>query len=321
MLKPCLLLCCLLFSGALMAEELTPDQPSPEEMAKELGVQLPRLPWHLTDIWWEFAESTPKFESLSVEITIDRDIPDTYNLYVSPVGIAQINGQDFYGGLQTNVNGWVNKESRERVHPGKGAIFSRWSRDKKKTIGLEHVRLMTDGLCESAGYEGEFCSVRRPYQWTKGSYTWSVVKGDSETVGDHVETWFHCLVRNHQTNVTTFIGSLRFEGEEFTFWNRNAAFVEVYSTSKIPRSGIPKVKVTFGYPLINGRKPPLKSCRAQYNIKSSPQCAKASVEGESITIEVGGLFERADNTEPLPLKIAGQPEPAEPSRDVPKGSD
>jgi hypothetical protein len=39
------------------------------------------------------------------------------------------------------------------------------------------------------------------------------------------------------------IGSLRFEGSEFTFWAKHSALVEVYSTSKIPKSGILKVNV------------------------------------------------------------------------------
>ena len=59
-----------------------------------------------------------------MDVTIDRDIPESYNLYISPVGIAKINGLQFYGGLQTNVNGWASKKSRTRVHPGRGAVFS-----------------------------------------------------------------------------------------------------------------------------------------------------------------------------------------------------
>ena len=45
-----------------------------------------------------------------MDVTIDRDIPESYNLYISPVGIAKINGLQFYGGLQTNVNGWASKK-------------------------------------------------------------------------------------------------------------------------------------------------------------------------------------------------------------------
>lgn len=282
----------LLLAARLAAAPLSPEQPAPSEMARELGVELPSLPWHLVDVWWNFAEPTESFESLTVEVSIDRDIPSTYNLYIAPVGVAQINGLQFYGGLQSNINGWASRESRTRVHPGKGAIFSRWSSDQKTPIGLAHVRTAADGLCESAGYEGEFCSVRRPYAWGRGTYTYSIVKGDVETGDEGSHAWFHCLVRSHASGMTTYIGSLRFEGEDFKFWNRHATFVEVYSTSKIPHSGIPKVKVTFGYPRINGKRAPLTGASAHYNPGHSPACATARADGESVVVEVGPLFKR-----------------------------
>ena len=272
--------------------ELSPEQPSPQEMAKKLGIQLPRSPWHLVDIWWNFDKPTPDFRSLEVDVTIDRDIPDTYNLYIAPVGIAKINGLQFYGGLQTNVNGWASKKSRTRVHPGKGAIFSRWSHDLKQPIGLNHVRTVAGGLCESAGYEGQFCSIRRPYEWTAGTYTYSIIKGELEIIKGKPHTWFRCVVRSHKDGADTYMGSLRFEGSKFTFWERNAAFVEIYATSKIPRSGIPKVKVTFGYPRVNGVEPGLKSVYAYYNPQRSPQCAKTNGFARSIVVEVGSMFVR-----------------------------
>lgn len=272
--------------------ELSPEQPSPQEMAKKLGIQLPRSPWHLVDIWWNFDKPTPDFKSLEVDVTIDRDIPDTYNLYIAPVGIAKINGLQFYGGLQTNVNGWASKKSRTRVHPGKGAIFSRWSHDLKQPIGLNHVRTVAGGLCESAGYEGQFCSIRRPYEWTAGTYTYSIIKGELEIIKGKPHTWFRCMVRSHKDGASTYMGSLRFEGSKFTFWERNAAFVEIYATSKIPRSGIPKVKVTFGYPRVNGVEPGLKSVYAYYNPQRSPQCAKTNGVTRSIVVEVGSMFVR-----------------------------
>ena len=272
-------------------------------MASELGRQLPPRPWHLVDIWYMFEQQTASFESLSVEVTIDRDIPDTFNLYIAPVGVAQINGLQFYGGLQSNINGWASKDSRTRVHPGKGAIFSRWASDMKTPIGLSHVRTASDGLCESAGYEGEFCSVRRPYAWSKGTYTYSIVKGDSEIVDTKPHTWFHCLVRSHRTGMTTFVGSLRFEGAEFTFWERHAAFVEVYSTQKIPRAGIPQVKVTFGYPRINGAPPALKHASAHYNPSQSPACATARAESGSVVVDVGPMFQREKGQGQHPLHL------------------
>lgn len=262
-------------------------------MAKAAEVTLPPRPWHMADVWWHFANKTEHFESLSVDVTIDRDVPSAYNLYVAPVGIAQMNGFDFYGGLQTNINGWKTKEDHKRVFPGKGAIFSRWSNDKKTPIGLAHLRMPADGLCESAGYEGEFCSVRRPLLWTKGTYTYSIVKGDTETIDGQPHTWFHCIIRNHATGALTSIGSLRFEGTDFTFWEKNAAFVEIYSTEKIPSSGIPKVNVTFGYPRINGVAPVLKEAfvnHPQTGRAASPACAKEHAEGANVVVEIGAIF-------------------------------
>jgi hypothetical protein len=301
-----LLLAGLGFLPTAWADELSPAQPSPEEMAKTADVTLPPRPWHMADVWWHFANKTEHFESLSVDVSIDRDIPDSYDLYIAPVGIGQMNGFQFYGGLQTNINGWPTKESCERVFPGKGAIFSRWSDDKKTPIGLGHVRMAADGLCESAGYEGEFCSVRRPFPWTKGSYTYSIVKGDTETIDGKPHTWFHCIVRTHSTGAVTAIGSLRFEGTDFTFWEKNAAFVEVYSTAKIPASGIPKVNVTFGYPRVNGIAPELKEAfvtHPQSGVTASPACAREHVEGSSVVVEVGPIFPTAQQEKHVPLPI------------------
>lgn len=87
-------------------------QPSSEELARAAGVTLPPQPWHLANVWWVFEKPTEHFESLEVEATIDRDVPDTCNLYISPCGLAQINGKDFYGGLQSNINGWANATNR-----------------------------------------------------------------------------------------------------------------------------------------------------------------------------------------------------------------
>jgi len=268
---------------------------APAEQAGRLGLKLPRLPWHVADFWWNFEQPIGKFESLDVEVTVDRDLPPDVNLYVSPVGVAEINGLQFYGGLQTNINGWATKESRERVSPGRGAIFSRWSSDKKTPIGLGQVRKAADGLCESAGYEGEFCSVRRPFNWGKGTYTYSIVKGDTETVDGVVRTWFHCLVRAHSNQVTTAVGSLSFEGTDFTYWARHSAFLEIYSTQKIPQSNIPRVVVTFGYPRINGVKPALKRATVNYNATGramAPACANARADGECIVVELGPIFQR-----------------------------
>ena len=281
-------------------------QPSPEEMAKAAGVTLPHQPWHLANIWWEFEKPTEHFESLEVDVTIDRDVPATYNLYISPCGLARINGKDFYGGLQSNINGWANGTNHTRVHPGKGAIFSRWSSDKKTSVSLDNVRTAgPDCLVESAGYEGEFCSVRRPFAWTQGTYTYQIVKAGTEVADGQTNTWFTCRVKDPQGAVHE-IGSLRFEGSDFTYWDRHSAFVEVYSTEKIPHAGIPKVNVTFGWPRLNGHEPGLKRAHAYYPSKTgpaAPDCAWIKADGQSVRVEIGPIFQRdeANRRHDLPL--------------------
>ena len=144
---------------------------------------LPRQPWHVADLWWDFAEATPHFESLDIDVTIDRDVSTNVNLYVAPCGLGELNGIRFYGGLQSNANGWTSKTDRERFFIGKGGIFSRWGHG---TLSVEQARGAEDSRFEAAGYEGDFVSVRRALVWSKGTYTWSLRACDVETVGTNV---------------------------------------------------------------------------------------------------------------------------------------
>jgi hypothetical protein len=286
-------------------------QPSPQEMAEAAGVTLPHQPWHVANVWWDFQKPTEHFASLEEDVTIDRDIPSTYNLYVSPCGIAKINDLQFYGGLQSNINGWQNATNHERVFPGHGAIFSRWSSDKKTPVDLANVRVAGDDcLVESASYEGEFASVRRPFAWTKGTYTYRIEKGATEIAGGQTNTWFTCQVKSADGSVRE-VGSLRFEGDDFKFWARHSAFVEVYSTEKIPHASIPKVNVTFGWPRVNGEKVPMKKVSAYYPSKAgpaSPDCCWMKAEGENVRVEIGAIFVRDEAQRRHELKL----QPAQP---------
>ncbi len=285
-------------------------QPSPPEMAQAAGITLPPRPWHLINIWWNFQNQIPHFTSLEMSVTIDRDVPPTYDLYISPCGLASINGMTFYGGLQSNINGWLNATNHERIFPGHGAIFSRWSADKKTPVGLENVRIAGDDcLVESAGYEGEFASVRRPFAWTKGTYIYRVEKGATEITDGKTNTWFTCKIKSADGSVLD-VGSLRFEGDDFTFWAKHAAFVEVYSTANVPASDIPKVNITFGRPRVNGDKVPLKNVLVRYphktgQLTASPDCAWVKADGENCRVEVGPIFVRDEKMREydLPLQL------------------
>jgi len=284
MKQPCL---AILFLGAFSLAAASTNEVQPPK-------KLPPLPWHLADVWWSFQERTPHFESLDLEVTIDRDVPSTVNLYIAPCGLGELSGVSFYGGLQSNANGWASKTNQTRVNLGKGGIFSRWGKGK---LSVAQARGAEDSHFEAAGYEGDFVSVRRPFAWTKGAYTWSLRACDTETVDGQDYTWVSCFIKSHTTGETRYVGSLRFEGKELTFWNRHAAFVEVYSTAPIPHSEIPEVKVTFGYPRVNGQPPKFKSARVVHpgpgQPSGAPDCATATAEGSNVVVTVGPIFERA----------------------------
>ncbi|MDR2385770.1 MAG: hypothetical protein LBD80_08975 [Tannerella sp.] len=259
-----------------------------KEDAKTKNIQLPNLPWHMMCIYWNFKYPIPDFKRLDIDITIDRNIPDTYNLYISPVNSA-FNGETFYGGLQTNINGWKSKDDRKRVHPCKGGIFSRWSGDKKEPIGLEYVDMFENGLCESAGYEGEFCSVRRPYPWTKGTYTFSLIKEETLLFKEVQHTWVALDLTDKNKSETYRIGRLLFQGDTLKMRQNIAAFLEIYSTAKIPFSDVPEAVVTFGYPRINNEELPLHNVKALHTttgIASSPNVADVTSENNDISISI-----------------------------------
>jgi len=270
----------------------------------------PRLPWHLADIWWNFDSPTPHFESLDLDVTIDRDISTNVNLYIAPCGLGELGGIRFYGGLQSNCNGWQSRTNPTRVHLGKGGIFSRWGQGR---LSVNQARGADDSHFEAAGYEGDFVSVRRPLAWTKGRYTWSLRACDTESVDGKDYTWVSCFVTVWETGLTRYIGSLRFEGKDLTFWDRHAAFVEIYATAQIPRSPIPEVNVTFGYPRINGRTPKLKSARVIHpgpgERSGSPDCATVTASGSDVVVHVGPVFEREakDRRYNLSLQLPGVP--------------
>ena len=270
--------------------------------------KLPRQPWHLADVWWSFESATPRFDSLDLDVTIDRDVPETVNLYIAPCGLGELSGIKFYGGLQSNINGWQSRTNPTRVHLGRGGIFSRWGKGK---LSVAQARGAEDSHYEAAGYEGDFVSVRRPFAWTKGSYTWSLRAADTEHANGTNYTWVSCFITAHATGETRFIGSLRFEGADLTFWNKHAAFVEVYSTAKIPKSEIPEVKVTFGYPRVNGQPPKLKSARVVHpgpgQQSGSPDCATAVAQGSDVVVTVGKIFEREAKERKHSLNVTQPP--------------
>ena len=248
-----------------------------QEPAKD-EPQYARMPWHLVDTWWDLGEETP-FESLAVDVTISADVPSTVNLYIAPIGLGHLNKTPFYGGIQTQSDGNTRKDPKLRGI-GPGFLFSMWGERS-----LEAIRPADGGLLQSSGHEGDFVSVRRPYVWSKGKYTYRLTKMDRETLDGKPYTWVGAFVQSHEKDENIFVGALRFPGEQLTLNRKVANFVEIYGRRR-PVADIPKVTVTFGPPRVNGKLAVNPKADAVYP-KGVPDYADTVAKDGSLVITVG----------------------------------
>lgn len=236
------------------------------------------MPWHLVDIWWDLGHDTP-FESLAVDVTISDDVPASVNLYIAPIGLAHLSKTPFYGGIQTQADGNTKKDQRLRTI-GPGFLFSMWGERS-----LEAIRPADGGLLQSSGHEGDFVSVRRPYAWTKGKYTYRLTRMDQVEIDGQPHTWVGAFVYSHAKDENVFVGALRFKGEKLVLDRKVANFVEIYGRRR-PVADIPHVTVTFGSPVVNGK--PVNNPRAEAIYpKGVPDYAQAVAKEGSLVIAVG----------------------------------
>jgi len=213
----------------------------------------------MMNLWWEMP-AAPDFQSLDIDVRVKGEVdPAKINLYIAPIGLGQLNGVNFYGGIQSNIGGYaVSPDSpKGAYHKGKGAIFSRWGHHDLDT---SFVRAAADGLVEAAGYEGDFASGRRPYAWGEGSYTYSLRKLTYEKDKDGKEwTWVGAFVTDKATGHFTFISSLKFPGRTLAFWGRNSAFIEIYGGKPVDIAALPALEIAIGHPRVNGKPAEIRS--------------------------------------------------------------
>ena len=241
-----------------------------------------RMPWHLVDLWWDLGEESP-FESYSIDVTVGDDVPSTTNLYIAPIGIAHLDKTPFYGGIQTQADGHTKSDARIR-EIGPGCLMSMWGERS-----LDAIRPSLGGLCQSSGHEGDFVSVRRPYEWTQGTYTYRVTRMDAEEVEGVSHRWVGAFLYSHETGENVFIGALRFPGDDLVLSRKVASFVEVYGR-RIPVSEIPKVTVTFGNVTVNGKPVNVKRVDAVYP-NQVPDYAEAVAKDGAVVVAVGQAVE------------------------------
>lgn len=261
---------------ALLTVSLSPVQGYDEPPRDEKTYA--QMPWHLVDTWWDLGESSP-FESLAVDVTISDDVPDSVNLYIAPIGLGHLSKTPFYGGIQTQADGNTRNDKRLRGL-GPGFLFSMWGER-----GLDAIRPSEGGFLQSSGHEGDFVSVRRPYLWKKGNYTYRLTRMDRELIDGKPHTWVGAFVNSREKNENIFVGALRFKGEQLVLDPKVANFVELYGRRR-PIAEIPKVTISFGPPIVNGTVAKIRLLEAIYP-KNVPDYADAVVKDGSLVISVG----------------------------------
>lgn len=281
------MIACSRFAPPALAQQQAQASSRDEE-------QFARMPWHLVDLWWDTGKDAT-FDSYSIDVTISEDLPPTTNLYIAPVGLGHLGESAFYGGIQTQSDGNTKADPRLRKI-GPGFLMSMWGERS-----LDAIRPSEGGFCQSSGHEGDFVSVRRPYEWKKGKYTYRVVKMDKELVDGKPATWVGAFVYAHATDENIFIGALRFPGDNLVLKRQVASFVEVYGR-RIPVADIPRVTVTFGNLQVNGEAVESPRVSAVYP-KDVPDYADAKSEGDSVVIEVG---QQVDNRTQRNVRLSGK---------------
>jgi hypothetical protein len=232
------------------AETLAENQTTATAMAAQEPAlppgKLKDTPWHLVDLWWNLGTNTP-FESYSIDVDILDEVPTNINLYLSPVGFGKLNAAGFYGGLQTHADGHSIDNPEDRGI-GRGLIFSRW--DERDPTAVRAAA--PGGYFQSAGNEGDYVSVRAPYEWTKGRYTYRVVKMDHSQVHAQDGTWVGAFVYSYERHENAFVGALWFKDNDLVLDKSIASFVEIYGAT-IPVTTIPTVRIRYENPTVNGK--------------------------------------------------------------------
>lgn len=213
----------------LVAVRQPPPRPRPGTLQEQWNGGLTYAGWR-----WE-----EEIEFLEIEFTIHTNVVDwsDHNGLFLALADSEIGGADFYFGLQTDLSRPGVGQTRR-----KGAIFSRWG-----TRTLEDTRTAPGGFSESAGYEGDFISVRRHYDWATGTYRARLARHDSDRHGD----WFGLWITDLDQGRTTWIGSLRFpriQGRPAKIAPSQVSFVELYG-APLSLIDIPEWHVSITAPL------------------------------------------------------------------------
>ena len=208
--------------------------------ARRVGV-----PDVLASAEWGWEEATPDSSAIRVnfEITSDPEHFSEDHSFVLGLGYGHIGNSLFGFGLRTDVDKPGTDGSQ-----GKGIIFNRWG-----TSDASNTRTTGDGWTQAGNFGGPFISVRRTYDWNKGSYSMRVAKdGDDDSDG----RWFGLWITDLSSGVETKLGSLKFPlsgGNPPTISTRShlhffQSVIAITGQSPLNQRDIPVFEVAVGLP-------------------------------------------------------------------------
>ena len=258
-----------------------------DEFVKEFEIP---LPWHLVDIYYDLKEVTD-FKSMSIDIDISDSIPDSTALYIAPFGIGSINNHYFYGGIQTQADGFLHKPYHQNPEVickiGRGIIFSRW--DQRST---DAIQLAPNGYAASNDDEGDFISVRNKFHWGKGKYRLTLfTTGKHVSVNDTICTFVGMKIYSYGNKTNQLAGYLAFPGEKLKLHKTLAIFVELYG-DKFSIYNVPKCKIELSNFNLNQQRIAPTNIMAIYERKY-PQYANTVKKDGEISIEIGSPIQHS----------------------------
>ena len=220
-----------------------------------------------------------RLEKLEIDFSVLSDIPKDLNVYIAPLGYGFINSRGYYGGIQTKV--------QDTGTPG--LIFSRW--DERDTAA---IRTDSAGYKCSSGSEGDFISVRKKFEWSKGRYKISLTAGpDTIMLRGNVHRWVTMSIYSYNTRQEVVNGSLAFPGDTLMLNKDLYIFVEIYGNGNKPTialKDIPEMRFSFDRFVVNGQEQ-VQSAEARYWIEYQ-KYADATYKDGKIFITCGKKYPR-----------------------------
>jgi hypothetical protein len=251
---------------------------------KYLADFIAKPPWHM--LGFDFMlDQAYDMETFSMDLKVLTDVPDSLQLYIAPFGTGELNGAQFYSGIQTQCGGYysvIKGENSGRFIPlGRAMIFSRWG--TRASLALKKAE---GGVCESSGYEDDFVSVRNGLSWNKGTYTLTLKKTKETVMLDSVlHTYVEMQVYDHKKKQTYSCGALAFPGTNLELSQRQYIFFELYG-KRVNVNKLPQLKFICENYRVNGNPVGIPFVVSTFS-KEYPKYADATYMDGRFTIELG----------------------------------